>query len=57
MSDLTDHERILQLEWKVKQLNKFNKDRKSRDRWIVGSILTIAGVVAVFIVAYVPAHM
>ena len=42
MPDLTDHERILQLEWEVKAIDKLHKAHAKTQKYIITSIIIIA---------------
>ena len=42
MTDLTDHERILQLEWEMDSVNKLHKEHAKTQKYIITSILIMA---------------
>jgi hypothetical protein len=53
MTELTDHERILILEFQVKSLRREMKRRRDRDRWVIGTLIAIAALMVTVILPFV----
>lgn len=56
MTDLTDHERILLLEERLRGVRKEMKRRRNRDRWVAGTVIALSAVVVAVVLPFIVAR-